>query len=64
MKKIPIHIMLDYSKQPPESVCKNCGARRQVHLPAAIDDFIKQCEAFCESHKDCKLNTLKKYEGI
>jgi len=56
MKRIPKHIVLDYSKQPHSYVCKNCGARRQIHLPAAIDDFVKQGEAFSESHKYCKPN--------
>ena len=54
MKKIPKHIILDYNKQPPEFLCVNCGGRRQLHLPVPIDDFIKQGEAFAESHKYCK----------
>ena len=58
MKKIPKHIILDYHKQPPEYVCKNCGDRRQLHLPAEISDFIKQGEAFAESHRYCKNKEL------
>ena len=54
MKKIPKYIILDYSKQPSEFVCENCGERRQIHLPAVIDDVVKQGEAFAESHKYCK----------
>jgi len=59
MKPISKHIILDYSKQPSEYVCERCGARRQVNLPAAIDDFVKQGEAFAESHKYCKANPYK-----
>lgn len=55
MKKIPKHIMLDYSKTPCEHLCMNCGDRRPLHLPASIDDVIKQFEAFAESHRHCKL---------
>jgi hypothetical protein len=55
MKKIPEHIVLDYSKQPPEMVCVNCGSRRPWHLPAPISDVIKQGKVFAESHKYCKL---------
>lgn len=54
MKKIPEHIFLDYSKQPPEYLCANCGGRRTLHIPASIADFIKQGEAFAESHRYCK----------
>jgi hypothetical protein len=52
--KIPPHIMLDYSVKPNEYVCEHCGKRRPVHLPAPIDDFLKQGEAFAISHKRCK----------
>jgi hypothetical protein len=58
MKRISEHIILDYSKQPSEYVCEKCGARRQVHLPATVDDFVKQGEAFAESHKYCNPNKL------
>lgn len=54
MKNIPKYIILDYSKQPPMMVCQNCGEKRELHLPALIDDFIKQAQAFGKSHKDCK----------
>ena len=56
MKRIPKHIILDYSKQPSEYVCDNCGARRQVHLPAPVDDFVQQGKAFAVSHRYCKPN--------
>jgi len=59
MKKIPRWIFLNYKKQPPVMVCKCCGESRTVHLPAAVDDFLKQSEAFAESHKNCN----KKKEG-
>lgn len=52
--RIPKHIILDYSKQPNELKCIFCGKTRVVHLPAPIDDFVKQGEAFAESHKYCK----------
>ena len=63
-KKIPGWIVLNYNKQPAEFVCKRCeessdserkgNARRPVHLPAVIEDFGKQGEAFAESHRFCK----------
>jgi hypothetical protein len=54
MKKITKHIKLDYSKRPNEFFCENCGGRRELHLPALIDDVVKQGEAFAESHRYCK----------
>jgi hypothetical protein len=54
MKKIPKYIYLDYSKQPSKMVCKHCGESRELHLPALIDDALKQAQAFAESHKMCK----------
>ena len=54
MKNIPEHIILDYNKQPTMMICKNCGEKRELHLPALVDDVIKQAQAFGESHKDCK----------
>lgn len=54
MKKIPEWIILKYDVTPNQYVCQRCGARREVYLPATIDDFVKQGEAFAESHKHCK----------
>jgi len=54
MKRYPKYIVLDYSKQPPEFVCEKCGEKRELHLPAAIDDVVKQGEAFAISHQYCK----------
>jgi hypothetical protein len=53
MKKIPKHIILNHEIQPPVFQCTICGITRAVHLPAAVDDFLKQIEAFAESHKYC-----------
>jgi len=55
MKKIPRWIFLNYEKQPPVMVCKCCGESREIHLTAAANDFIKQAEAFAESHKYCNV---------
>jgi hypothetical protein len=53
-KKIPNWVLLKYDIQPPVFMCERCGAKREAHLPAAIDDFVKQGKAFAESHKYCK----------
>ena len=53
MKKIPRWIFLKYDQDPNYFLCKCCGGTRPVHLPAAIDDVVKQSEAFAESHKYC-----------
>ena len=53
MKKIPDYIILKYDQEPQIMACNKCGGYRKVHLPAAVDDFIKQAEAFAESHKWC-----------
>ena len=55
MKNPPKHIILDYTNDPSEFVCVNCGAKRQLHLPAAINDVVRQAEAFVETHKHCKV---------
>lgn len=52
--KIPDWIVIDTSKGDGEFLCKRCGDHRKPHLPAAIMDFIKQSEAFTESHKYCE----------
>jgi hypothetical protein len=54
MKKIPEHIILDYSEKPPKFICVYCGATRELRLPAMIDDVVRQHEAFAGSHKYCK----------
>jgi len=54
MKKIPEWILIKYDVKPPLFSCSRCGATRELHLPAAIDDFAKQSEAFAESHRNCK----------
>lgn len=54
MKNIPKHIILDYSKQPNMMVCKNCGEKRELHLPAPIDDAVGQMRIFVKSHKGCE----------
>jgi hypothetical protein len=59
MKNPPKHIVLDYSKDLNELVCKNCGDRRPLYLPASINDVVKQGEAFAESHKYCKARRKK-----
>ena len=56
MKKIPKWITLKYDVTPNVFVCERCHTVREVHLPAAIDDVVKQSEAFAESHKYCKPN--------
>lgn len=47
-------IIIDTSVNPAVFRCTRCGAKRPMHLPAAITDWIKQGEAFTESHKFCK----------
>jgi len=64
MKKMPEHIILDYSKSPNEFVCTICGERRPAYLPAAISDFAKQVEAFAESHKYCKTKKDSRIQGV
>ena len=59
MEKIPVHIILDYRKFPNELHCVNCGASRELHLPAPISDVSKQAEAFTESHRFCKKQGIK-----
>jgi len=54
MPKIPNWIFLEAKIQPPRFKCDRCGAGREVHLPAPIEDFKKQGQAFTESHKYCK----------
>jgi len=54
MKKIPKWIALKYDESPNQLWCRRCGEKREMHLPASIDDAIKQGEAFAESHKFCK----------
>ena len=54
MKKIPSWIILKYDSDPNYYKCERCEAVREVHLPAPIDDVIKQAQAFAESHKYCK----------
>ena len=53
-KKIPDWIKLKYDVQPPVFMCERCGATRECHLPAAVDDVVKQGYAFADSHKYCK----------
>uniref|UniRef100_A0A6M3IM62 Uncharacterized protein n=1 Tax=viral metagenome TaxID=1070528 RepID=A0A6M3IM62_9ZZZZ len=53
-KKIPDWIKLKYDVQPPVFECERCGVTRELHLPAAIDDALKQGQAFAESHKFCQ----------
>ena len=59
MKKIKIHnwVIIKYGEHPPVFECVRCGVKREVHLPAAVDDFIKQGQALAESHKFCKETT-------
>jgi hypothetical protein len=52
--KIPAWINVKCDVQPPLLKCERCGETRDIHIPAAMDDFIKQGEAFSESHKYCK----------
>jgi len=54
MKKIPEWIIVKYNVRPQIFYCSRCGGSRELHLPAPIDDFVKQAEAFAESHKYCK----------
>lgn len=54
MKKIPKWIFIKYDRKPNCFYCERCGATRESHLPAPIDDVAKQAEAFSESHKFCK----------
>ena len=54
MKKLPKWIDLRYDTHPPYFKCNRCGVERIACLPAAIDDFLKQGEAFAEGHKFCK----------
>lgn len=37
-----------------EFICERCGIKRPVHIPCSIGDFLKQSEAFNESHKFCQ----------
>ena len=53
MKKIPGWIIIKYDVKPPIFLCKRCGAVRDVYLPAAVDDLMKQAEAVAQSHKYC-----------
>ena len=55
-KKLPdwIVLHLEPSPKPPTFKCNRCGATRSVHLPASTGDFIKQGEAFADSHKECR----------
>jgi len=57
--KIPKFIFLKYNDGPPYFLCVNCGKTRPAHLPSATRDFIKQAEAFSESHKYCKPEAKK-----
>nr|MBC8360908.1 hypothetical protein [Candidatus Desulfatibia profunda] len=54
MKKIPKWITLKYDITPNVFECERCGEKREVYLPAAIDDFVLQGQAFAETHKYCK----------
>ncbi len=54
MKKIPAWIYIKYDKQPAYFLCERCKSEREVHMPAAIDDVLKQSEAFAETHRICK----------
>lgn len=52
--KIKEWIVIDATKQPPILKCKRCGKERKIHLPATVEDFSKQAEAFGETHRICK----------
>jgi len=52
--KIPDWIIIKYDVQPPVLVCERCSETRELHLPAAVDDVVKQAQAFAEGHKFCK----------
>ena len=54
MKRIPDWIFIDGKSYPPTLVCKRCGARRELHVPATIVDALRQGEAFAATHADCK----------
>jgi len=46
-------IVIDASKKPPVFKCMRCGGTREIFLPAPLEDFAKQGEAFNEAHKRC-----------
>jgi len=58
LKKLPTWIVLK-GNIPPQFKCERCGDTRPVYLPAAIDDVLKQGQAFAESHKYCKKEQAK-----
>ncbi|HEX9970642.1 MAG TPA: hypothetical protein VGD14_01090 [bacterium] len=62
MKRIPLWIKIKYFCKPPLFVCDRCGDTRELHLPDSIDGAVKQGEAFTETHKYCRENTVKKNE--
>ncbi|MFH1863780.1 MAG: hypothetical protein ABIJ85_02650 [bacterium] len=52
--KIPSWIVLKYDVIPNVFECERCGEKREIRLPAAIDDFVLQGRAFAKTHKYCK----------
>jgi hypothetical protein len=52
--KIPNWVVLKYDVKPNVFECVRCGATREAHMPASIDGFMKQGEAFAEDHRFCK----------
>lgn len=58
-KKLLKWVNIRYDVTPPVLECVRCKGTREFHLPASIDDVVKQSEAFCESHKKCKDNIEK-----
>jgi hypothetical protein len=52
--KIPDWIVIDTTKKEGDFLCKRCLEIRVPIIPCAIDDFVKQAEAFAETHKFCK----------
>lgn len=51
--KMPQWILLDYSQQPPRFRCGRCDVTRELHLPAVVEDFSLQGEAFAAGHRGC-----------
>lgn len=47
-RKIPNWIVVDSKTN--SMTCQQCGESRPIHLPALINDFIGQAEAFAQSH--------------
>lgn len=47
------HVTLQMDCNPPNMLCKHCGATHTMQLPLSIDACVRKLEAFIELHDDC-----------